>query len=175
LEGPFSEIHLSQFIELWILINNVHLQLDVEDSIIWKLTANGQYSEASAYKLQFLGLVHSEMNTIIWKAWATPKAKHHAWLAYQNRPWTNGRLKNRGWPNCGLCPFCKQTTELTDGLFVHCRFTMRIWDIIKDWLGLQWIYPREWSNLNIKDWWSLLAAGETPQRKALATLTLLIV
>jgi hypothetical protein len=36
---------------------------------------SGTYSASSAYKLQFLGLVLSNMNTLIWKAWATPKAK----------------------------------------------------------------------------------------------------
>jgi hypothetical protein len=42
-KGPFSEVHLAQFIDLWILINNVHLHLDIEDSIVWKLKMTHKY------------------------------------------------------------------------------------------------------------------------------------
>jgi hypothetical protein len=44
----------------------VHLENGMDDNIVWKLTENGQYSIVSAYKLQFLGLVHSDINTIMW-------------------------------------------------------------------------------------------------------------
>jgi hypothetical protein len=142
---------------------------------VWKLTRNGQHSTASAYKLQFLGLINFVMHTIVFKSWGPPKTKHHAWLALQNRLWTDDRLQKRGWPNYVLCPFCKQTTESTDHLFVNCRFTVRIWEHIKEWLGLHGISPRQWAGLNIKEWWSLLAEGATPHRKALASLTLLTV
>jgi hypothetical protein len=43
--------HLSQFVQLWALIQNVQLDEHAEDEIVWKLTANGQYSAASAYKM----------------------------------------------------------------------------------------------------------------------------
>jgi hypothetical protein len=35
-----------------------------------------------------------------------------------------------------LCPLCKQTTETVSHLFVHWRYTVRLWGLIKDWLGL---------------------------------------
>jgi hypothetical protein len=164
-----------QFVDLWALINNAQLQDNVEDNIIWKLTENGLYSTASAYKMQFLGLVHSSMSAIVWKAWAPPKVKNHAWLALQNRLSMADRLQKCGWPNSGACPLCKQTTESVDHLFVNCRFTIRIWELLKEWLGLHGIQPRLWSDLNVKEWWSSLAEGPTPQRKALASLTLLTV
>jgi hypothetical protein len=34
LEAPFSLDHLTQFLDLWLLLNNVHLQREVEDSIV---------------------------------------------------------------------------------------------------------------------------------------------
>jgi hypothetical protein len=97
-----------------------------------KLTSNGKYSTASAYNLQFFGLIESSLYKLIWKAWATPKAKHHAWLALQNRLLTADRLQRRGWENCGLSPLCKQTEETNNHLFVHCRFTIRVWELLKD-------------------------------------------
>jgi hypothetical protein len=115
------------------------------------------------------------MDTVVWKAWAPPKVKHHAWIALQNRLWTAHRLQKRGWPNCGHFPLCKQFTETTDHLFVLCRFTIRIWELLKKWPGLQDIHPRQWAGLNIKEWWSSSADGATPRRKALELLTLLTV
>jgi hypothetical protein len=70
-EAALSIEHLTQFVQL-----DEH----VEDDIVWKLTGNGQYSAASAYKLQFLGLIESSMYKFVWKAWAPPKVKNHAWL-----------------------------------------------------------------------------------------------
>jgi hypothetical protein len=121
-EATISIDHLTQFVLLWSLTKDVVLHEEVEDDISWKLTANGQYSVASAYMLQFFGLVDSCINKIVRKAWATPKTKHHAWLALQNRPWTADRLRRRGWDNCGPCPLCQQTEETNNHLFVHCRF-----------------------------------------------------
>jgi hypothetical protein len=73
---------------------------------------------------------------------AAPKAKNHACLALQNRLWTADRLEKRSWLNYGLCPLCKQTLETTDHLFVACHFTTRIWELLKEWLGLQGLHPR---------------------------------
>jgi hypothetical protein len=95
LDANASIEHLTQFVQLWANIQAVRLREDVEDDITWKLTANGQYSVASTYKLQFFGLVESSFNKIIWKAWATPKAKHHTWLVLQHRLWTADRLRRR--------------------------------------------------------------------------------
>jgi hypothetical protein len=174
-EVTISIEHLTQFVQLWVLTRDVQLNDEVEDNITWKLTNNGEYSAASAYKLQFFGLIESSFYKIIWKAWGTPKAKNHAWLALQNRLWTADRLRRRGWDNCGLCPLCKQTEENNNHLFVHCRFTIRVWELLTEWLGVHGVYPRQWAGLNIQEWWSSMAEGPSPNRKGLASLTLLTV
>ena len=101
-EEEFSINHVRQFIDLWVKLQNVNLQDNIEDTIVWNLSANGEYSAKSAYKAQFFGSYSSDMKTLIWKAWAPPKTKFFAWLALQNRLWTADRLARRGWPNCGL-------------------------------------------------------------------------
>jgi hypothetical protein len=130
IDATSSIDHLSQFVHLWVSIQRVQIRVDVEDDISWKLTGNGQYSAAFAYKLQFLGLVESSLNSLVWKVWATPKAKNHAWLALQKRLWTVDRLRRRRWENCGLFQLCKQTEENHDHLFVHCRYIVRIWELL---------------------------------------------
>jgi hypothetical protein len=84
-EATLSIEHLTKFVQLWALIQNVHLNEEVEDVIIWKLTSNGQYFAASVYKLQFFGLIESSLNKIVCKAWAPPKVKNDVWIALQNR------------------------------------------------------------------------------------------
>lgn len=175
--GPrFTLQHLEQFVELWRLINHVHLDDNVEDDILWKLTDDGEYSAKSAYEVQFLGSTLSNMEKTVWKAWAPPKVKFFAWLATQNRIWTADRLEKRGWQNCGLCPLCKQTIETVNHLFVSCRYTIRVWNLTKSWIGINDIEPQQWqgAGLSIKTWWSMITDGVIPNRKALASLTLLI-
>jgi hypothetical protein len=42
LDESFTTDHLSQFVELWVKLQGVHLNEEVADDISWKLTANGQ-------------------------------------------------------------------------------------------------------------------------------------
>ena len=44
---------LQEFVGLWTILQNVQLQPDVQDTIIWKWTADGAYSTSSAYMIQF--------------------------------------------------------------------------------------------------------------------------
>ncbi|KAK1627109.1 hypothetical protein QYE76_001424 [Lolium multiflorum] len=55
MDGGFTIENLTQFIEQWTKLLDVHLDEGVYDTISWKLTANGQYSAKSAYKVQFVG------------------------------------------------------------------------------------------------------------------------
>jgi hypothetical protein len=59
----------------------------------------------------FFGAISTSMNKMLWKVWEPPKTNSLVWSALKNRLWTVGRLEKRGWPNCGLYPLCKTTTE----------------------------------------------------------------
>ena len=124
--------------------------------------------------MQFMGTIASTMEKTIWKNWGPPKTKFFAWLAIQNRIWTADRLARRGWPNCGLCPFCNQVTESVSHIFTQCRLTRRVWDLVIEWLGLHTLKPNTWPTLSFQDWWLLLTDGSTPNRKAISTLALLV-
>lgn len=72
--------------------------------------ANGEYSVASAYMIQFLGSRSTIMNKTVWKVWAPPKVKFFSWLALQNRVWKTDRLKKRWWEKCAFAPFARRPT-----------------------------------------------------------------
>ena len=166
--------HIRQIVTLWARLRVIPISEDTEDTITWKHTLDGAYSATSAYKAQLLGTVRSSMHFAVWKAWAPPKMKFLAWLAIQNRIWTADRLQKRGWPNCGLCPLCKQTGETVHHLFYKCRFSTRIWGMIKGWLNLDFINTSVWmTRRSIHDWWINMSGVGVPHRKAIASLTML--
>ena len=49
-----------EYLHLWNILSNIHLQPEVEDRHIWKLASNGQYSAKSAYEGFFLGAITFE-------------------------------------------------------------------------------------------------------------------
>jgi hypothetical protein len=83
-----SVTQLREFTVLWVRLRGVQLNPEVPDSIVWIHTNHGQYTSASAYEAQFLGLPTSPMENLIWRVWAPPKCKFFSWLGFQNRLWT---------------------------------------------------------------------------------------
>jgi hypothetical protein len=52
--SPYSGAkEIKDLVSLWQAINNTHELNDLEDSITWRWTADGEYSASSAYKIQF--------------------------------------------------------------------------------------------------------------------------
>ena len=115
------------------------------------------------------------MNKVVWKASAPPKIKFFAWLAIQNRLWTADRLEKRGLTNCGLCPLCKQAQETAAHLFFQCRYSKRIWGMVKNWLGLHYLSFSDWTpGHGLGDWWISMSDSRTPNRKAMESITMLV-
>jgi hypothetical protein len=104
-----------------------------------------------------------------------PQLKFFAWLAIHIRLWTSNRLERRGWTNCGLCPLCKQTQETAAHLLSHCRFTKRLWEMVKVWLGTDSFDTNGWTDdIALQSWWENMSSTNVPNRKALASLTILV-
>jgi hypothetical protein len=83
-------------------------------------------------------------------------------------------LEKRGWDNCGLCPLYKKTLEPTNHLFVHFRFYLCLWTLIKEWLVIPNLSPNLWQGRPIKLWLSSLMDGATPNLKAITSLSFLV-
>ena len=133
------------------------------------------FSTSSAYKAQFEGHTISPMYAAVWRAWAPPKCKLFVWLVIQNSVWTADRLVRRGWPNCGLCPLCKQVQETSTHLLCHCRFSVRVWCAIVDWLGLPDVKPRDWSTMgSVDEWWIGVSQVRGHSRKVMSSMLMLI-
>ena len=129
--------------------------MHAKHDIVWKHIESGIYTAKSTYL-------------------APPKVKFFAWLAMQNRVWSADHLANRGWPNCGFCLLCKRVQESIGHLLFRCRYTTRLWEMIKDWLQLESINTSTWHLArSTKEWWIGLSDSTIPNRKAMATLSML--
>ena len=165
--------HLFECVDHWSMIQNFSFDASLEDSIVWNLTPHGEYTAKSAYRAQFFGAPPSDMGRLVWKVWAPQiKTKLSTWLALQNCLWMDDRLAHRGWPNCGLCPLCKAALDTVDHLLHHCRFSLRVWSLLRGWLGLN-LDQSNWRTLSLKAWWQQMSGDGANSHKALASLVML--
>ena len=81
----FTLEHITQFVNMWDLLQGFTLDPETKDSITWTLTSNGKYSTGSPYKAQFIGSNMCSFNNLVWKTWAPPKCRFFASLVLQNR------------------------------------------------------------------------------------------
>jgi hypothetical protein len=67
-----TEELLDEFILLFSTLNEVQLS-EERNSIVWKWTATGEYTTASAYEVQFLGAFPRYRTSTIWQAKTEPQ------------------------------------------------------------------------------------------------------
>jgi hypothetical protein len=125
-------------------------------------------------KAQFEGIIRSDMDSVNWEIWAPPKCNIFSWLIIQNRVWTCDRLARCGWPNGGTCPLCGHHNETTSHLLFNCRYSICIWILIKDSLGLVDLDPPSWNACDdVEAWWTTIILAHEGRRKALVSLLML--
>lgn len=143
-----------------------------EDRLVWKLTNDGVYTAASAYKAMFLGLEMFACGKTVWKAWAPGKCKIHAWLLLHRRLWTADRRARHGLDTHVTCPLCEGAPETVDHLFLGCPFSLAVWREILGKCGIAALAP---SSTSLPDWWSAARARlRSQRRKGFDSLVLLI-
>lgn len=149
---------ISEFTQLWAMIQHVSLIQTQEDKITWLHTIDGQYSASSAYHLQFKDNATSPTAAVTWKTKAPPKCKFFVWLVLQNRVWTTTRLQLRGWPNQYFCPLCMRNLETIQHLLQECSFTKIIWDRVASWTQVNELQVQNWRHsVNLGQWYIQLA------------------
>lgn len=52
-------------------------------------------------------------------------------------------------------PYCKHVQELAAHLLFQCHYIVRVWGMIKIWLGLHDVHPSDSGDAaTVKVWWS---------------------
>lgn len=111
---------------LYVALSTINLT-DQKDSIIWKWTADGKYSVASAYECQFQGAMTTFPAAKVWKAATEPKCRFFAWLVLHNRVLTADNMAKRNWPCNTTCSLCQSQQETTAHITTECDFTKETW------------------------------------------------
>jgi hypothetical protein len=76
--------------------------------------------------------------------------------------------------NKSLTTIAKIKVWLTH-LFSHCRYSKRLWGLVKCWIGIPSICTHEWTDdLTLLDWWAKMLKDAMANRKAMASLTMLV-
>jgi hypothetical protein len=127
IQGRMSAIALGQFLKLWVLVASIQLQHGEQDKMIWRHSADGQFSTSSAYVLFFAANIRFPCASAIWKSKATPHCKFFMWLVVHWRCLTSDNLQRRGWPNNATCQLCVAAPKTCTHLFVHCPFATQVW------------------------------------------------
>jgi hypothetical protein len=115
-----------------------------EDSIIWSLKGDGEYSVKFAYSVQFEGSVQSTFPSRVWKVWALLRCKFFVWLLLQNHVWMADLLLMKEWPNKYFCQLCQRNLETTHHLLVECQFSQEIWTEVCNWSTWSMFDPDSW-------------------------------
>jgi hypothetical protein len=168
---------IADFIRLWEELEGVVLVEGQEDTIVWSLTSDGQYSAKSAYSMQFEGKTRCLAAAQTWKTKAPPKCKFFLWLMLKDRIWTAARLQRRGWPNEYFCQMCFRNLETTEHLFCECHVTRKIWEEVASWIQAPSLLPANWSNASsMNEWFTGMIAMAEPSRKpGLQSITMLTI
>lgn len=93
--------------------------------IIWNVTASGEFSCQSAYKVLH-GLNHelphsSHKWRVIWKSKLSNKLKHFIWLAVQDKLMTNVLRFSINMALDAVCSQCGEVEESVVHMLRHCR------------------------------------------------------
>lgn len=160
---------MAEFIVLWDLVQGISLT-DSADSIIWRWTAQGEYTAKSAYELQFKGTYCSFAAQYVWKAQVEGKHRFFAWLLLQSKILTADRLLARNWPCNPICPLCLGHLESALHICLLCPFADQVWQSVHAWThGLAPLPSID----DLQDWWRV-SVQSAPKEKRRAVAAVLI-
>lgn len=152
----------------------VHLTPGLDDRFIWKWTASGDYSSASAYRAFFAGTTELLGARELWKTRAPPpKVKFFFWLGLHGRLWTSERRARHGLQQSPTCVLCDQLDETHDHLLAECVYTREVWLCILSTFALGHLTPT--ADDTLLEWWLRTRARfHDDLQKAFDTLVLLV-
>jgi hypothetical protein len=124
---------------------------DVNDKWIWKPGSDGEHMVRSTY-IFLDNLINncearSELDLFafkfIWKSWVPSKVCALSWQLLLDKLPTRANLRRRNILNLeeSRCPFCGLVFESACHLFLHCRFSGKVWYALSRWLGVVLVLP----------------------------------
>ncbi|EOY16579.1 Uncharacterized protein TCM_035385 [Theobroma cacao] len=141
-------------------INEFFLCENMKDELVWKKTANGEFTVKS-FCLNYVELRRENQREWkwVWGGYAPHKTETLVWQLMHEKAAVKGELVKRGIISATevLCPLCKDSIETVDHLFVGCISVKSLWYAwCKEW-GFAWVMPTRfkelmtmWNAINVK-------------------------
>ncbi|KAK1606981.1 hypothetical protein QYE76_030654 [Lolium multiflorum] len=141
LKRDLPRLAVIEMVAVWEKLQGVALQPGTPDSVSWRWTADGTYTAASAYVVQFIGSTQTSYTSCIWASDAPLRCRIFAWLAVQGRCLTADMLARRGWPHNDGCTLCTAPYETAQHLLGACPMMLQVWCIILPMANLPACFP----------------------------------
>ena len=119
IAGQLDTDELAQFVRLWDILIEIHLEPGYEDKPIWSWNREGVYTASSAYTMLCMGGIRFQAYAGIWKCWAPLVCKLFMWLAVQYRLWTSDkRARHVLQDQASKCYMCDQEEDTVDHILL---------------------------------------------------------
>jgi hypothetical protein len=104
--GPLTVHVLMQYLSLINQLQDINLDSNILDQLLWRWCPSVCYSSKSAY----LALFNSQTDVLgekeAWKIRAPNEVRFFVWLVVQNRCWTAETLHRHGMCSDSTCALC---------------------------------------------------------------------
>ena len=133
--------------EMLLLLHNVILQVDKDDSWIWTLESSNVFSVRSAYRFLIEHPVVDSPVTVsdLWHKDVPSKVVLFSWRLFCDRLPTKDNLHHRGVLD-SVSTFCVagcDAVESSQHLFLHCNTFGSVCHFIYSWLGISAVVPAQ--------------------------------
>lgn len=174
ITGALTVQVILDYLHIWDLTRDIHLDADQRDRICWKWTPDRQFSTSSAYSAFFIGQHPTEGAKILHKTRVPAKCKFFIWLVLHERCWTAERCKRHGLQDDDTCVLCDQESETITHLLINCSYSRQVWFSALRRLGWENAAPSS-VHFSLAEWWCAARKRlQKEDRKAFDTLTVLI-
>ncbi|KAG7594616.1 Zinc finger CCHC-type superfamily [Arabidopsis thaliana x Arabidopsis arenosa] len=139
-----------------------------DDSFDWVIADKpyGSFSSSKTWEALRPREAEKDWSKLVWFKGSTPKHAFNMWIANLDRLPTMNRLASWGLQVSTTCCLCSSNAESRDHIFLHCPFSLAIWDCVM----IRLRHPR----VRFNDWSSLLGWVKARNRLSPSTLRLLL-
>jgi hypothetical protein len=130
ISRSLSVLAFSQFVRLWVKLQDVNLNASNQDKFIWKWYADQQYSASSAYRAFLVGQCALLGAMELSKTQAPSACKFSVWTSLLSRCWTSERMQRHGLLSDRSCVLCAHVPETVEHLLLSCVYSRETWLIL---------------------------------------------
>ncbi|WMV13212.1 hypothetical protein MTR67_006597 [Solanum verrucosum] len=140
---PLNDWEVNRMVEFLNILERYKELSNREDKLLWAPDTQGRFSVGTAYRNS--QRTHTQSSywpwKMIWKVKVPFKVACFTWLLAKQVVLTQDNRMKKGLDLCSRCFFCECETETINHLFLHCKETVKLWQIFINKRGISWSMP----------------------------------